>query len=99
MGDHFIDIILFGLVALFFAVQLWRVLGQRTGAERPPQFPPSVGRMTSPPASNNVIAMPTRTGSLPAHDATDTGIEHIRQADPGFQPEGFLAGAKQAFEI
>ena len=98
MGDHLIDIILFAAVALFFVVQLWRVLGQRTGAERPPQYPPSVNRMPMQ-AENNVVPMPRPVAAPPPPQTIEAGIEQIRTLDPQFRVEAFLAGARQAFEI
>jgi predicted lipid-binding transport protein (Tim44 family) len=98
MGDQIIDIILFALVALFFVVQLWRVLGQRTGTERPPVVPPTVSRV--PVAQDNVVAMPQRTAApVPPPDPVEAGLAQIRGADPSFDPAAFKAGAAHAFEF
>jgi predicted lipid-binding transport protein (Tim44 family) len=99
MGDQIIDIILFGLVALFFAYQLWRVLGQRTGAERPPRIPTAAPRVATP--AENVVAMPQRAlpATPPAFVSLADGLEQIRRADPKFQPRDFVAGARHAFEL
>jgi len=97
MGDHVIDIILFAFVALLFVVQLWKVLGQRTGTERPPQFPPSTNRVPTSP--DNVVVMPPRPSAAAPLDPIEAGLADIRIADPGFRPDEFLAGARHAFEI
>jgi predicted lipid-binding transport protein (Tim44 family) len=98
MGDQIIDIILFAVVALFFAVQLWRVLGTRTGAERPPVIPPQFGRM--PNLQNNVIPMPQRPAAAgPVVDNLESGLDRIRQADPRFRVEDFVGGAQHAFGL
>jgi predicted lipid-binding transport protein (Tim44 family) len=98
MGDHIIDIIIFAMVALFFVVQLWRVLGQRTGSERPPSLPTATERVAAPP--QNVVPLPQRVlPSTSTADPVEAGLQAIREADPGFQPAEFVAGARHAFEL
>lgn len=62
-------------------------------------------------ATDKVIPLPDRRGETDAaigptalKDAAaatplDAGIARIRAADPGFSPDGFLAGARGAFEM
>jgi predicted lipid-binding transport protein (Tim44 family) len=97
MNNQFVDILLFALVALFFVVQLWRVLGRRTGLERPPQVPssPAMPRATAP-------VLPFRRASpAPLHPEAGVaaGLQAIQAADPGFSADPFLEGARHAFEL
>jgi predicted lipid-binding transport protein (Tim44 family) len=102
MGSQFIDIILFAVVAAFFLFQLWRVLGKRTGTERPPGVPPSLNRLSTP---SNVLPLPVRAAApRPVEPAIPTdpiqaGLAAISAADPAFNPNGFLAGARHAFDL
>jgi len=102
MGSQFIDIFLFALVAAFFLFQLWRVLGRRTGTERPPSVPPSLNRLSTP---SNVLPLPVRAAPPPPvvtpipTDPIEAGLAAIAAADPSFTPNGFLAGARHAFDL
>lgn len=99
MGDQFLEILIFALVALFLVYRLWSVLGRRTGTERPPQLPPAVGRVAPPPAGN-VVSLPSRAPApLPPQDPVRAGLAEIAAADPSFRPEPFLDGARHAFEL
>jgi len=99
-GFPFIDIIFFAAVALFIAFRLRNVLGRRTGHERRPEASP-----VTPSARDNVVRMPGReeqAESAFSHiDDADlrSGLTAIRKADPDFDLEGFLMGARQAFEM
>jgi predicted lipid-binding transport protein (Tim44 family) len=98
MNNQIVDIILFALVALFFVFQLWRVLGRRTGLERPPQLPPTT---VMPRAAAPVLPFRRATQAPPQQPETgmDGGLRAIQAADPTFTPDGFLEGARHAFEL
>jgi len=104
MGDfpHYFDIILFAMIAVFLALRLRSVLGRRTGNERRRQ---SMIRQAEP-TGDKVITLPTRgnppappPATAPPADAVAAGLERIRDADPAFDPEQFLQGARGAFEM
>lgn len=103
MGDfQFIDIVFFAMVALFLVLRLRSVLGKRTGSERrrpdpyaPPPSPSTAGRAES----DNVIALPDRAGAEQAPGTIGSGVAQIRAADPRFNEQQFLAGARAAFEM
>jgi predicted lipid-binding transport protein (Tim44 family) len=104
MNDQMVDVILFAGVALFFAVQLWRVLGRRTGEDRPPQMPPTIRPVNR--ASPVVTPLPrpaapqTVLQSQPVPvDPVRNGLDEIVKADPNFRVADFIAGARHAFEI
>jgi len=108
-GFAFFDIIFFAMVAAFLVLRLRNVLGRRTGNERPPPregFPPKP-RDANEPLPDNVTRLPPREGDIegkatPAaadKPPLEAGVTQIRMADPGFDPRGFVGGARQAFEM
>src|SRR5260370_27863823 len=97
MGDfpHYFDIILFAMIAVFLALRLRSVLGRRTGNERRRQ---SMIRQAEP-TGDNVIALPQRGNAAapapatqPPADAVAAGLDRIRAAHAGLDPELFLHG-------
>ena len=107
MGDGFLDLILFAMIAAFLVFRLRSVLGRRTGHERPPPDP-QAQRQEDPPSKDNVIELSDRTGlvendeTFAAEDSDDplvAGVAQIRSADSNFNPEEFCEGAGTAFEM
>jgi predicted lipid-binding transport protein (Tim44 family) len=105
-GFAYIDILFFAMVAAFIALRLRSVLGRRTGQER--RRSGGFGSARSNGAADNVVALPDRSGSMTEIDAgiadledgrLKAGLGRIRQADPSFDPQAFLAGARGAFEM
>ncbi|MCK6449976.1 MAG: Tim44/TimA family putative adaptor protein [Alphaproteobacteria bacterium] len=103
MGDfQFIDIVFFAMVALFLVLRLRSVLGKRTGSERrrpDPYSAPPAPSTASRAEPDNVIALPDRAGAEQAPGTAGSGIAQIRAADPRFNEQQFLAGARAAFEM
>lgn len=112
-GFAYIDILFFAMVAAFIALRLRSVLGRRTGQERrrtggfPGPARPN-GAADGKSASDNVVALPDRSGAAAEADAAiadlaegkvKTGLTQIRLADPGFDLNQFLTGARAAFEM
>lgn len=95
-GFQFIDILVFAMVAGFLLLRLHRVLGRRTGHERPPPEPVADGDERG----DTVVAMREHrdTDRVPA-DTGAAGLTQIRIADPNFNDEAFLEGARAAFEM
>ena len=97
-GFQFFDIIFFALVAAFVILRLRSVLGRRTGNERPRpdpfRAPPPqpVERAPEVAATGNLTAPPPAPGSLAG------GLAQIKIADPSFDEQEFLKGARAAFE-
>ncbi len=106
-GFQFIDIILFAMIAAFLVLRLRSVLGRRDGHEggnRNPFAPPK----TAEKPDNNVVHLPDNSDETLAGDDTaaetpetvlDAGIAKICHADPQFDPEELLVGARVAFEM
>jgi predicted lipid-binding transport protein (Tim44 family) len=103
----FIDIIFFAMVAAFIAFRLRSVLGRRTGSERRRTNPFLTGeKKAEAQAGDNVVKLPERQPHTGADDRvfaeiTDDrlkqGLTAIRLADPHFDLDGFLQGARAAF--
>jgi predicted lipid-binding transport protein (Tim44 family) len=108
MGDlpHYFDIILFAMVAAFLVLRLRSVLGRRTGNEprRNPLLRPAEAPRDN--VADKVVSLGSRSAAMrppaataPPADAVAAGLERIHSADPGFEPEQFLEGARAAFEM
>lgn len=113
-GFAYIDILFFAMVAAFIALRLRSVLGRRTGHERRRTgFPAPRPNGADPKAdakggADNVVALPDRSSASTEADPAiadlaegnvKTGLTQIRLADPAFDLNQFLAGARAAFEM
>ncbi len=114
-GFQFIDIILFAMIAAFLILRLRGVLGRRDGheggyqdslkadtrEERPDdkvvQIPQSRADVYSEPETTDTD--PGLTEEQLADEALLSGIADLRVADPSFNAEDFLVGARVAFEM
>ena len=108
------DIILFALVAAFLILRLRSVLGRRDGHE-PRGTDPFKRSTSGEPADDKVVHLPNRSEPAnepyeqpdlsdevrEAAEATgvDGGVAQIKLADPQFDKEEFLSGARIAFEM
>jgi len=107
MGDGFLDLILFAMIAAFLVFRLRSVLGRRTGHERPPPDP-LAKRPGEPLPKDNVVQLPDRSGlaeqdeTFAAENSNDplaAGVAQIRSVDSNFSPDEFCKGAGAAFEM
>ncbi len=108
MGGGFpIDLVLFGMVAVFLVLRLMSILGKRTGYERPAE----------PAAPSNVVPMGRRGVEAPVIEATvepaapqdrplpdpatplGLALAAMAHTDRTFTPQRFLGGAEAAFRI
>ena len=102
-GFAYLDIIFFAMVAAFIAFRLRSVLGRKTGHERPRVDP--ISQRAGGRTNDNVVPLPER--GAPAQGETVTaadssavaGVSAIRRADPRFDPDHFLQGARVAFAM
>lgn len=109
MGDgYYLDIVLFALVAAFLVLRLRSVLGRRDGfqgkAEDRMPFPPK-GDRTAEQGNGLDRGEPSADAQPAVRDALsvapaslEAGLTQIRVADPRFDPQEFVAGARKAFE-
>lgn len=112
MGDgfQFLDIVLFALVAGFLVLRLRSVLGRRDG-HRPRTPDPFTPRPKSEHADETVVRLPDRDGrstdAAPspevappaARGSLEAGLAQIKIADPRFDADEFISGARIAFEL
>lgn len=104
-GFPFLDIVLFAMVAAFIILRLRGVLGRRPGNGRSGQG--SASRQQS--TEENVISLPDRAqdtveSAEPEYASEEeaivaAGLTEIRLADPRFDAEEFLRGARMAYEM
>ena len=106
--------IIFLALAVFIFLRLRSVLGQRTGRERPP-YDPISARDIRPSANENVVALPGRApdtkpaepvepvdrwkGVAEPGSALAVGLDAVAREDKTFDPKGFLAGGRAAYEM
>jgi len=98
-GFHYLDIIFFAMVAAFLVLRLRSVLGRRTGSEQPPE---RWGAGSPQPKGGTVIEFPNarRSAAEPEPGTPlSRGLDQIRAADPAFDLDAFLAGARGAFAM
>lgn len=96
-GSAFIEILLFGMVAAFLILRLRSVLGRRMGHERDPKNETlAPDARSSKRYDENVVKLPT---NIRDSDPVSSGIAQIQRADPNFDPQGFVVGARTAFEL
>jgi predicted lipid-binding transport protein (Tim44 family) len=103
-GFAYLDILFFAMVAAFIAYRLRSVLGRKTGQERPRVDP--ISQRAARGGNDNVVPMPDRAPP-PAADAPATapetpamaGVAAIKRADPRFDLDHFLQGARAAFAM
>lgn len=94
-------IIVLALVALLIGLQLFRVLGERTGHEQPILKPAETEKVVEPQVQRGASAPPS------ANDMDDMaflptagpGVRALLAADPSFDVARFLDGAKGAYRL
>lgn len=110
-GFQFIDIILFAMIAAFLVLRLRSVIGRRTGHQSRPADG-LAARSAEAEADASVIELPDRSAAGASEpqgsEGEDTeadaepdpladGLAEVCRADPDFDVEAFLAGARTAF--
>jgi predicted lipid-binding transport protein (Tim44 family) len=106
-----VSTVIFAIVAIFVIFKLRSVLGTRGGPRGRPLEPTRPARAPSP-ANGNVIPLgsvargagTTRPadrwkGFAEPGSALAAGLDAIVAAEPGFTAEGFIAGARGAYEM
>lgn len=93
MDQGFIEIAVLAFVAAFVLFRLYATLGRRTGAERPePRPQPAQGAL---PQEERRPATPAAMTAGPAGE----GVMAVVRADPHFDLDHFLIGARGAYEL
>jgi len=93
-----LDLILFGMVAVFLILRLRSILGRRTGFERPEQ-PVALPAGNGQVIVGSAVKVPEPTVRKLPDPASPAGqvLAAIRNAEPQFDPMRFLTGAEAAF--
>lgn len=95
VDQNLIQIVVLAFVAGFVLFRLYVTLGRRTGSERPAQPAPAAAGEEFPQEAN---APSPRPAPLAA-GATGDGLMAIVRADPNFDVEHFVVGARAAYEM
>lgn len=105
-GFQFLDVIILAAVAAFLVFRLRGVLGKRTGHQQRPGYDPFNQKKKEEAGQEKVVQLPDRGAGQAAGDKTVegkegelSGLTQIQLADQSFDPEGFVTGAKVAFEM
>ena len=93
MDQGLLEIVILAFVAGFVLFRLYTTLGKRTGAERPPQPAPAQGELPREQANLAQGTSPIAPGPV------GEGVMSIIRADPSFDIEQFLTGARAAYEV
>ena len=98
-----VDLVLFGMIAVFLVLRLRSILGRRTGLERPQQPFQSSGPLGHPGPIIEGRAEPVpppaaRVVPEPGSALGET-LARMRAVDRGFDPARFLEGAESAFRM
>lgn len=98
-GNFPIELVLFGMIALFLVLRLRSILGRRTGFERPPQPAQPAERAGPTQASPNRAEPAAATNRQLPDIASPAGqaLVRMQELDRNFAPGNFLAGAEKAF--
>jgi predicted lipid-binding transport protein (Tim44 family) len=94
LDQSLIEIVLLAFVAGFVLFRLYTTLGKRTGAERPAEPTPAPVQGELP---REVAAQPKAAPAL--NGPAGEGVMAIVRADPSFDVEHFMGGAKAAYEM
>lgn len=98
-GFQVLDIVLFAAVAGFLLLRLRSVLGRRTGNERRRADPLTTPKPLPVPANQSIVDQPAIEAARTSTVSGLTGIAALKAADPSFDEESFLKGARGAFQI
>ena len=98
---QYLDIILFAGVAGFLLFRLRSVLGRRTGTERrrPDPFAQRPAAPPTPTPFNTAPANAAQPAPVPASAPGHEGLNALQAADPSFNADAFLGGARNAFTL
>lgn len=89
-----LDILFFALIAIFLGWRLYAVLGQRVGLDKSQASanPVQEAKPSRPP-------LPLRRKNVKINPALQPVIQAITKAEPDFDPDHFVEGAKNAYDM
>jgi len=92
-GFAFFDIIIFAMLAIYLVFQLRRVLGRKTGMEKPPTNEFTEEKEPTPQHENTISIHGRDQGQI----VSESGISKLRQLDASFNEKEFISGSRSAF--
>ncbi len=100
-GGFPIDLILFGMIALFLVLRLRSILGRRQGFERTAQTPLRAAASGGGPTIDTMAEAPSPPSRPLPDPSSPTGqaLARMQSVDRSFQASRFLDGAEAAFRI
>ena len=106
MSGDMIELLVLIALAAVVLLRLKSVIGTRTGHEAPPDYLRQPPEANSPGEPTGPVAVPDfpeddeldrQAQDLP--DASRQALDGIRQVEPGFDLDGFVGGARGAYEM
>lgn len=88
------ETVIIALIAVFLGFRLYSVLGKRTGHEQ--SFTPPPMPATVPPHAAPVAEVEARK-DMPMTETATSGVRALISAEPGFDVDRFLGGARSAY--
>ena len=88
-GFPYLDILIFGVIAIFLIFRLKNILGTKTDFEEN-----TLNEKKQTKQSSNVFSLKSNKNT-----SADIEIEKIKKVDPSFNTENFLNGSKTFFEM
>ena len=88
-GFPYLDILIFGVIAIFLIFRLKNILGTKTGFEEN-----SLNKSNRPKQYSNVVSLKSNN-----KNTTNSEIDKIIKVDPDFKEVEFLNGSKTFFEM
>ena len=85
----YIDILIFGIIAIFLIFRLKNILGTKTGFEEP-----NINEKTQDKKFTNVVSLKTNHNNI-----NDLELNKILNVDPNFNINDFLSGSKNFFKM
>tara|TARA_B100000242_G_scaffold24671_1_gene15020 strand:+ start:100 stop:729 length:630 start_codon:yes stop_codon:yes gene_type:complete len=85
----YIDILIFGVIAIFLIFRLKNILGTKTGFEKS-----NINEKTQDKQFNNVVSLKSEK-----NDLNDKELNDILNIDPNFNINDFLSGSKNFFRM
>ena len=85
----YIDILIFGVIAVFLIFRLKNILGTKTGFEKT-----SINKKTQEKQFSNVVSLKSEK-----NDLNDKDLNDILNVDPNFDINDFLSGSKNFFRM
>jgi len=95
VDGELLQIFVLALIAGIVLFRLYVTLGRRTGAERPAEPRPAPAQGALPPERPLQTPVPSPVANGPASE----GLMAIVRADPSFDTEHFIEGARGAYEL